>query len=134
MKSFSIYMHKIAGVGISNCKGSTCHCLSSEKFSSRSSIIPHTDPSILICPEPWARSCCHISILHCSFCCSNEFRRCLFDRVQELLADRVRRFILIAEKRNEMKEIIHEGEKVQGKEGMKIGRKQGRNKDRKEGK
>ena len=43
-----------------------------------------------------------------------------------------RRFILIAEKRNEMKEIIHEGEKVQGKEGMKIGRKQGRNKDRKE--
>ena len=34
-----------------------------------------------------------------------------------------RRFIL-AEKRNEMKEIIHEGEKVQGKEGRKEGRKE----------
>ena len=30
-------MHKIVGVNISNCKGSTCHFLSSQKFSLRSS-------------------------------------------------------------------------------------------------
>ena len=35
MKSFSFNMYKIAGVNISNCKGSTCHFLSSEKFSLR---------------------------------------------------------------------------------------------------